>query len=670
MFQKHILPARHWRSGLARMVPGARLQVVALAVLLAAVLIIQPSDHTDAAGAQGTVILIPGLWSEYTAKQVANHDPQARFTHLWAALTDDFPLDNILFFSYELSDANCTPAFLAVPVRGTCTSTANTAYECTDTTQDINKSVSALANLIRQQSGPVTIVGHSLGGLIAFEALELVREGNDFIPLDKIRQVITIDSPLEGAESLGRLLVWLATRWGISCPGEAVTQIDNRTPANNRAQNTDRAVGAVTRAGTLTIVTMANVNDCVYNTSPKTCAYAGEVEGDNGWQRQIVYRPMGQADRIKVRRARLPAQQTDTIGHGSYLSSLALARHVQALILAGFGKAGGTSEGGSAGLFFSELTGTYSMLWTLLEGTDCYDELPDFACGGQPDGTIMPGIYMDCIAELLHDPSSNAVTLRPYCYIDSPDIVINPEAYPGAVSDGMAGGPPPGPQVASYASGFPSWAYGDVDEFHTELTGTFNKTTNLIEVSGCMKDQDGFGSLGNVWVELTVSADELLGTVEIYPFQTENCEFNPFGSPLVADAVVAHYSFDLSFDSDDDGVPDSRELQDDAACGRRDPYNENDYYDVSVPRDGVIDLSNDILGVIQHYAPGGYVTGTPDVLGGIPDVTTVDNFDRPPTMTGGAGTWNRGSPDGVIDLSNDILGVILQYNPGGCPPLS
>ncbi len=39
-------------------------------------------------------------------------------------------------------------------------------------------------------------------------------------------------------------------------------------------------------------------------------------------------------------------------------------------------------------------------------------------------------------------------------------------------------------------------------------------------------------------------------------------------------------------------------------------------------------------------------------------------------MTGrGAGShWNRGSPDGVIDLANDQLGVILQFNPGGCPP--
>ena len=113
------------------------------------------------------------------------------------------------------------------------------------------------------------------------------------------------------------------------------------------------------------------------------------------------------------------------------------------------------------------------------------------------------------------------------------------------------------------------------------------------------------------------------------------------------------------YDQDDDGVPAERELQHDSVCGRCDPYNKYDYYDVSIPRDGVIDLPNVILGVILHFAPGGYDAGD-------------ENWDRPTVMVGaGTGsTWNRGSPDGVIDLPNDILGVILQFNPGGCPPLS
>ena len=35
------------------------------------------------------------------------------------------------------------------------------------------------------------------------------------------------------------------------------------------------------------------------------------------------------------------------------------------------------------------------------------------------------------------------------------------------------------------------------------------------------------------------------------------------------------------------------------------------------------------------------------------------NFDRGPST--GPDPWNMTAPDGVIDLTNDILGVIQQY---------
>ena len=63
--------------------------------------------------------------------------------------------------------------------------------------------------------------------------------------------------------------------------------------------------------------------------------------------------------------------------------------------------------------------------------------------------------------------------------------------------------------------------------------------------------------------------------------------------------------------------------------------------------DSVVDLPNDILGVIQHFAPGG--------------VEPYDvQFDRGPSE--GPFAWNMTAPDGAIDLPNDILGVIRQYN--------
>ena len=84
--------------------------------------------------------------------------------------------------------------------------------------------------------------------------------------------------------------------------------------------------------------------------------------------------------------------------------------------------------------------------------------------------------------------------------------------------------------------------------------------------------------------------------------------------------------------------------------GLRDPLNPWDFYDVAglagPSPDGVIDLLNDVLGVVQHFSP----------MGGPPyDVS----FDRGPTT--GPNPWNMTAPDGAIDLLNDILGVISQH---------
>jgi hypothetical protein len=115
-------------------------------------------------------------------------------------------------------------------------------------------------------------------------------------------------------------------------------------------------------------------------------------------------------------------------------------------------------------------------------------------------------------------------------------------------------------------------------------------------------------------------------------------------------AVIA--CVDPALDSDNDGCTNARELgTDQRTGGLRNPFNPHDYYDVlgpgGAPPDQFIDLPNDILGVIFHYAPGG-TEPTYDV-----------NFDR--GASAGPNPWNMTAPDGVIDLSNDILGVVLQY---------
>ncbi|MCH7699143.1 MAG: hypothetical protein IH865_09440 [Chloroflexi bacterium] len=112
------------------------------------------------------------------------------------------------------------------------------------------------------------------------------------------------------------------------------------------------------------------------------------------------------------------------------------------------------------------------------------------------------------------------------------------------------------------------------------------------------------------------------------------------------------FCLNTSYDSDNDGCTNSQEFgTDERLGGLRDPTNPNDFYDVlgggGGPPDQIIDLTNDIFGVIVHYAP----TGTEETY----DIA----FDRGPTA--GPNVWNMTEPDGVIDLTNDILGVIQQY---------
>ncbi len=61
----------------------------------------------------------------------------------------------------------------------------------------------------------------------------------------------------------------------------------------------------------------------------------------------------------------------------------------------------------------------------------------------------------------------------------------------------------------------------------------------------------------------------------------------------------------------------------------------------------MIDLPNDVLGVIQQFAP----SGAPPY-----DV----RFDR--GHRDGETLWSMTAPDGVTDLPNDVLGVIQQFN--------
>ncbi len=127
------------------------------------------------------------------------------------------------------------------------------------------------------------------------------------------------------------------------------------------------------------------------------------------------------------------------------------------------------------------------------------------------------------------------------------------------------------------------------------------------------------------------------------------------GDSLVADSVQINCAEQETVtvsevDTDGDGCSDAQEGGPDAARGGlRDFTNPWDFYDVAGPNsagpDGVVDLANDVLSVILHFFWDG---------GGRYDA----RFDRGPSA--GPHPWSMTAPDGVIDLANDILGTILQ----------
>jgi hypothetical protein len=298
--------------------------------------------------------------------------------------------------------------------------------------------------------------------------------------------------------------------------------------------------------------------------------------------------------------------------------------------------------------------------------------------------TGAPGAYYPCIPDIQQTGSGKTdgqIVARVYCNIDIPGIDVNGEAFPGESGDGFPGGAPPGPKVLGAANtagcshlaatycNFGVYVFGDVDVKHTELTGFVDNATNEIKIRGCFEDLDGEGALGYVYVEAYFNVHNGEGAVEIWAGQasgtcTAGAAYGSYvGSPDTSGMATIFLNRNEpgpkangERDSDQDGLSNKRELSDDCDGDPGNPFDRYDHSGAggSPGADGVIDLSNDILGVILVYSPSGYASNPERV-----------RFDRAPDTTTGAGHWNRYGGDGVIDLANDILGVILQYDPSG-----
>ncbi|MDZ4277743.1 MAG: flexitail domain-containing putative surface protein [Dehalococcoidia bacterium] len=284
--------------------------------------------------------------------------------------------------------------------------------------------------------------------------------------------------------------------------------------------------------------------------------------------------------------------------------------------------------------------------------------LPPVGCTGAADHTIAGGSYFNCIADIQHNKTTNALLATAYCLSDNPVTTVNIQDTPGKNQVTCAPFGPANPnKCGDGLSGQPPnslTALGDVDSPHTTLTGIYNKTTNRLELSGCFNGVENPTQGPSVWAEVTADAHTGEGTVDIWLNQPNNCTTHATLQPSTKDAGVSLTEcqpksdvLKKNCDTDLDGCSDKAELQSAAGSevtgGRRDPMNPWDFYDTD--NNQVVDLFIDIFGVAGQFG----------------STAQLPKLDRGAPLNGSKGAWNIHGPDKTIDLFNDIFGVANQF---------
>ncbi len=174
-------------------------------------------------------------------------EASAHFAHLRAALASRSPTAVIIQYSYTgMSFAGCEAA--------------PGAYSRADTAQDIAVSKRILHETVvgLQAACPVqriAVVGHSLGGLVAFEALA---EG----AAPGVSDLITVDSPMGGVPEQ---LVETCIRMGFCAAGAAAAYLAELYPRVPRIEVDNAARAAMLAESGIAVSAWGNEGDCFYN---------------------------------------------------------------------------------------------------------------------------------------------------------------------------------------------------------------------------------------------------------------------------------------------------------------------------------------------------------------------------------------------------------------------
>ena len=268
-------------------------------------------------------------------------------------------------------------------------------------------------------------------------------------------------------------------------------------------------------------------------------------------------------------------------------------------------------------------------------------------------GYILTQVWVDYDNQgLVHKPASDFND--PFCATGTRNPCANWPDLSGptflTTHDVANHGMTAGGLTAQVAPKPPSFHKGDLFSFSLTCTATQSASQLTIIPSG-VAPANNSGSLfaGAAGTAIPAVTGLTVNCVAPTPTPTGTATPTITLTPTPTDTATP------SPDTDGDGCTDLQEMGPQARIGgQRDYLNPHDFYDAAgsplPPQngapDGMIDLPNDILGVIQHHPAG--------------DLGYDIQFDRGSWT--GPNSWNdTQGPDGAIDLPNDILGVILQF---------
>ncbi len=210
-------------------------------------------------GEPGTrvVIFVQGIYSTLDEDGTqTSFAEEHRFDALKAALlAADYKPEQLLDYSYGGGEVRRDGTWVPEP------------YECAMTDRPAMESVEALEEMVRayreeHEKAHVTLVGHSLGGYIAFlaGAREAARDEDERIGIDG---VVTLDAPLLGVSADKKTIVDL-----IPCEKTYIAGAEllaEKSDPSIAAQRADQA-RAMADAG-VRLATLGNANDCFWDTA-------------------------------------------------------------------------------------------------------------------------------------------------------------------------------------------------------------------------------------------------------------------------------------------------------------------------------------------------------------------------------------------------------------------